>query len=68
MELKQKIQHSFITASEEEEKEDGAEEVLEKILAKTFSNLGRDLNLLLQEAEQNKQGKPNDIHTKTFHN
>ena len=46
----------------------GLKKYLKKTLAKTFSNLGRDLNLLLQEAEQNKQGKPNDIHTKIFHN
>lgn len=41
----------------------GVKKVLEETLAENFSDLARDINLLIKEA---KQDKPKDIHTKTI--
>lgn len=43
----------------------GVKKVLEETLAENFSDLARDINLLIKEA---KQDKPKDIHTKTLYN
>lgn len=51
--------------SQKERKRMGVKKVLEETLAENFSDLARDINLLIKEA---KQDKPKDIHTKTLYN
>lgn len=63
-----KRSNSHVIRVAEDEKENAIEKVLEQTLPENSLNLARDINLLIQEAEQDKQDKPKDIHTEILYN
>lgn len=52
----------------QKKRKDETEKVLKQTLPENSPNLARDINLPIQEAEQDKQPKPKDIHTKILCN
>lgn len=52
----------------QKKRKDETEKVLKQTLPENSPNLARDINLPIQEAEQDIQPKPKDIHTKILCN
>lgn len=59
---------SVISILERKEKDSGAEKVLYEIMADSFPNLVRDINLQIRKAEQNPNKINPKIHTKINNN
>ena len=57
-----------IGVPEEEERETGAENIFEDIIAKNFPNLGKETNIQVQEAQSPKHDQSKEDHTKTHCN
>ena len=52
----------------EEKKEQGIENLFEKIITENFPNLAKEIDIQVQEVQSPKQDEPKEAHTKTYHN
>ena len=52
----------------EEERKQGIENLCEKIMMENFSNLVKEIDIQVQEAQSPKQDGPKEAHSKTPHN
>ena len=57
-----------VPEGEEEEKEKGAEKILEEIIAENFLNMGKDFLNQVQEVQSPRKDKPKEEHTETYGN
>ena len=53
---------------EGEKEEQEIENLFEKIMKENFPNLGKEIDIQVQEAQSNEQVGPEEDHTKTRHN
>ena len=61
-------QHSNIGVPEEEDKKNGHEKILEKIIVENFPKMGKEIATQVQETQNPKQDKPKAKHPKTHTN
>ena len=64
----QVCQHSYHGGAEKKKREQVIENLFEKIMTETFSNLEKEKDIQVQEAQSPKQDEPKEAHTKTHHN
>ena len=58
----------IVDIPEGEEREKGAENLFEEIIAENFPNLGKETDIQVQETLSPKQDQPKEIPTKTHYN